>query len=35
VASDAEGKISFVADGGGNARIANFDKDGKSVKSWG
>src|SRR5438552_5693909 len=34
VAWDAAGNI-FVADGMGNARIAQFDKDGKFVKSWG
>src|SRR5215469_4096946 len=34
VAWDAAGNI-FVADGGGNARVAKFDKDGKFVKSWG
>lgn len=34
VAWDSAGNI-FVADGGGNARIAKFDKDGKFVKSWG
>ncbi len=34
VAWDSAGNI-FVADGGGNARVAKFDKDGKFVKSWG
>ena len=34
VAWDSAGNI-VVADGGGNARIAKFDKDGKFVKSWG
>jgi len=34
VAWDAAGNI-FVADGLGNARIAEFDKEGKFVRSWG
>jgi DNA-binding beta-propeller fold protein YncE len=34
VAWDAAGDI-FVADGLGNARIAEFDKDGKFIRSWG
>jgi outer membrane protein assembly factor BamB len=34
VAFDAQGNI-FVADGQGNARVAEFDKDGVFVKSWG
>ena len=34
VAWDAEGNI-FVADGYGNARVAKFDKNGRSSTSWG
>jgi len=34
VAWDSAGNI-YVADGFGNSRIANFDKTGKFVKSWG
>lgn len=34
VAFDAAGNI-FVADGGGNSRIAKFDKNGAFIKSWG